>query len=191
MREAADGIRILHPLFRNSVGPSVAIRARNITFEPCPKCHAVLLVRAWHSRLPNCQQGPWTHAFRGHINDKTYVVALWNNPSARCLPGHWRELRRMACAPDAPRNTPSRFLAWMVNWFKENEPECERVISYQDTEVHSGTIYKAAGWTADAETAARTRDRTKSRTGTNRLYRSNANGAEPDRASKVRWSKVI
>ena len=44
----------------------------------------------------------------------TYAVALWHNPSARTLPGHWLELRRMACAPDAPHCTASRFLAEMT-----------------------------------------------------------------------------
>jgi hypothetical protein len=144
-------------------------------------------VRLWHSRLPKCQKGPWTQAFRGHVDDTTFVVALWNSPSGRCLPHHWRELRRMACSPDAPRNTASRFLSWMVRWFKKFEPEHEHLISYQDTVVHTGTIYRAAGWKPEAITVNRMRDRSGVRTGTQRMYRWNLNGVDTDRVSKVRW----
>ena len=125
------------------------------------------------------------------MDDMTFAVALWNNPSARCLPGHWRELRRMACAPDAPKFTASRFLGWMVRWFKQHEPEHEKLISYQDTAVHNGTIYKACGWVAESVTVERVRDRSKNRTNTTRAYRSNINGVEPDKSSKVRWAVRI
>lgn len=193
---SADSIRIMHPLFQmgdSGVTPTSAlqIKARDLIFEQCPKAHAVALVRAWHSRLPNCQNGPWTHAFHGRIGDETYVVALWNSPSGRCLPSNWRELRRMACSPDAPKNTPSRFLAWMVRWFKEHEPLCPHLISYQDTAVHSGTIYKAAGWLPEATTVERVRDRSGLRAGTTRKYRWNVNGEEPDSVSKIRWGLDI
>jgi hypothetical protein len=189
-----DGARVAYPLFQTGDGgsrPTSPLHARDLIFEKSPKNHAVTLIRMWHSRLPKCQRGPWTHAFRGHINDYSYVVALWNNTSSRCLPQHWRELRRMACSPDAPKNTASRFLAWMVRWFKKHEPQCERLISYQDTEVHTGTIYKAAGWTPEWRTTKRIRDRSKNRTGTNRMYRSNLHGKKIDSISKIRWEKIL
>jgi hypothetical protein len=166
------------------------VRARDLVFEPCPKPHAVEMVRLWHSRLPNTQRGPWTHAFRGHCHDQTYVVALWNNCSARTLPQSWRELRRMACAPDAPRNTASRFLGWMARWFTDNEPSVDRLISYQDTAVHEGTIYKAAGWVVGSEGVTRLRDRSKARVGTSRMYRTSINGTDADMSRKVRWEKA-
>lgn len=97
----------------------------------------------------------------------------------------------MACAPDAPRNTASRFLAWMVRWFKRNEPEHEHLISYQDTAVHTGTIYRAAGWRAEWTTTERIRNRSGKRVGTNRLYRWNVNGKDADMVSKVRWGVKI
>ena len=190
----ADSIRVLRPLFQVGDGgsiPTSALHARSLTFEQCPKPHCVALVRAWHSRLPECQDGPWTHAFRMHSNDVTFAVALWNSPSARCLPGHWRELRRMACAPDAPKNTASRFLGFMVRWFKKNEPQAERLMSYQDTAVHKGTIYKAAGWEKAWESVERVRDRSKARAGTSRAYRSNINGVDVDAVSKVRWEITV
>ena len=194
MKECAESIRVMHSLFQEGEGgptPTSALHARNLVFESCEKWHAVALVRAWHSRLPNCQNGPWTHAFRAHRGGRTYAVALWNSPSGRCLPQHWRELRRMACAPDSPKNTASRFLAWMVRWFRKNEPQREKLISYQDTAVHLGTIYKAAGWVAEWTSVARVRDRSGSRAGTSRLYRWNINGGNADMVSKVRWAVAL
>jgi hypothetical protein len=191
MSAPVDAARHTAPLFVASADASDShVRARHLLFEPCPKPHAVEMVRLWHSRLPNTQRGPWTHAFRGHCQDKTYVVALWNNCSARTLPQSWRELRRMACAPDAPRNTASRFLGWMARWFTDNEPSVDRLISYQDTAVHKGTIYKAAGWVIGSEGVKRLRDRSKARAGTSRMYRTSINGTDADMSRKVRWEKA-
>lgn len=168
--------------------PDEGLHARHLKLEPCAKAHAVLLTRAWHSRLPNTQAGPWQYAFKMVYSGVTFAVALWNNPSARTLPAHWLELRRMACAPDAPRYTASRFLGLMVKFFKQTAPEREKCISYQDTAVHTGTIYKAAGWTAEYCSKFRVRDRSKPRVGTQRMYRTNINGIQTDASSKVRWA---
>ncbi len=178
--------RVERPMFFGGAG-TTEIKARNLVFSTCKKSHAVVLTRLWHSRLPQTQSGPWMFAFSGEIDDVTYVVALWNNPSARGLPDSWLELRRLACAPDAPRNTPSAFLGFMAKWFRENRPEVERLISYQDTAVHHGTIYKAANWKVGAIAKARVRDRSKNRAGTSRAYRKNINGIDADASEKVRW----
>jgi hypothetical protein len=79
----------------------------------------------------------------------------------------------------------------MTRWFKEHCPERERMLSYQDTAVHQGTIYKAAGWTAAYTSKPRIRDRSKPRVGTSRNYRSNINGVEVDASAKVRWEKML
>lgn len=168
------------------------LKARHLTFEPCEKAVAVELCRAWHSRLPNTQKGPWQFAFCARTPEGEIVaVALWNNPSARTLPGHWLELRRMACSAAAPKYTASAFLGWMIRWFKAHHPHREKAISYQDTAVHDGTIYKAAGWTAAYRSKPRVRDRSKPRAGTNRMYRTSINGLAPDASAKVRWEKSL
>lgn len=192
--ERAIGARVAYPLFQTGDGgstPTIALRARDLAFEPCAKSHAVALVRAWHSRLPNCQRGPWMYAYHAHHDGVTYAVALWNSPSARTLPGDWIELRRMACAPDAPKNTASRFMGWMVKHLRAHHPQHPRAISYQDTEVHTGTIYRASGWTLDHVSAPRVRDRSGHRVGTTRQYRSNLNGLAPDASAKARWSVAL
>jgi hypothetical protein len=178
--------RIAYPLFATNTAPE-NIAAKNLQFEVCDKSFAANLIEQWHSRLPKCQSGPWQFAFHAYANDVTYAVALWNNPSARTLPSHWLELRRLAAASDAPRNTCSKFIGWMVRHFKQNHPERERCISYQDPAVHSGTIYKASNWSIDYVAKDRVRDRSGKRKGTNRFYRSNLNGEGVDSVGKVRW----
>jgi hypothetical protein len=78
-----------------------------------------------------------------------------------------------------------------VRYFRSECPERERCISYQDTAVHEGTIYKASNWTAAYVSKARVRDRSKDRVGTHRAYRSNLNGAGPDASEKIRWEMAL
>jgi hypothetical protein len=126
-----------------------------------------------------------SYAFHARHEDFSYAVALWSNPVARMLPQHWLELRRMACSPEMPKNGASAFLAWMARYFRKNHKEAERLISYQDTEVHQGTIYKAAGWIE----GNRTRQGDTWETG-NR-GRINANGDETIASVKVRWERTL
>lgn len=167
-------------------------KARNLSCLECPPPFAVSKVKQWHSRLPNVQSGPWQFAFLACLGEEVVAVALWHNPSARMLPSHWLELRRLACSPDAPRNTCSWFLARMAKFFRLNHPSRERLISYQDTAVHLGTIYKASGWDPVATSKPRLRDRSRSRTSVDpRMYRTNMNGNDVDGSAKTRWEKVI
>jgi hypothetical protein len=64
----------------------------------------------------------------------------------------WLELRRMAICDDAPKNTASRMLAFMRRDIRQTRPDIVRLISYQDTDVHRGTIYRASGWSVGAHT---------------------------------------
>jgi hypothetical protein len=58
----------------------------------------------------------------------------------------WMELKRMAISDDAPKNTASRMISYMVRDIRKDFPSVPRLISYQDPAVHSGTIYRASGW---------------------------------------------
>jgi hypothetical protein len=166
-------------------------QASQLSVERCDPQLARRFIAAWHSRLPKTQAGPWIIAFVASYEGTAFGAALWHNPSARTLPKEWLELRRLAVAPDAPHCTASRMLGQMKRWIKTHMPTVERLISYQDIEVHKGTIYKAAGWTPTHLAKARTRDRSKVRVGTSRMYRSNLNGQVPDSAAKMRWERSL
>lgn len=183
-----DGCRVAHPLFQtegDGSSPVSTLQVSDLVFERCARRHAVTLNRLWHSRLPKIPDGMISYAFHARNGDLTYAVAVWSNPVARLLPQHWLELRRMACSPEMPKNGASAFLAWMVRYLRKNHKAHERLISYQDTEVHRGTIYKAAGWLE----GNRTRQGDTWETG-NR-GRINQNGAETIASVKVRWEKVL
>lgn len=115
------------------------------------------LNKAWHSRVPEITWGgtACSPCYAATHENIVYAIAMWSCPIAgnrikdgfRCL-----ELRRMAIASDAPKNTASRFLSIMVSEIRKARPDVIRLISYQDTEVHKGTIYKASGWTLERQT---------------------------------------
>lgn len=181
--------RRLAPLFTPSESPPPN-SAKSLTVTRCEVQFARRMNAAWHSRLPDTQKGPWKYAFAAEWNGTCFGVALWHNPSARTLPQDWLELRRLAIAPDAPKFTATRMLGQMARYFKRYT-EAPRLISYQDVDVHQGTIYRAANWTASYYSKPRQRDRSKPRKGTRRDYRSNQNGVAPDAAGKVRWELVL
>ena len=184
-----DSDRLLMPIFQPKE-ITIPNKASDLTLVRCGIDSARLLIGKWHSRLPNTQKGPWQFAFAAHYDGIIYGVALWHNPSARTLPSHWLELRRLAISPDAPHCSASWMLGAMIKWFRANHPHREKAISYQDMQVHTGTIYKAAGWIAAYTSKARVRNRSTTRP-SGRMYRTSINGGAPDVAAKTRWEKIL
>ena len=181
-----DTDRMCEPLLCFGNTPEPPRKASRLSLVVCSVDHARCLVKKWHSRLPVTQPSPWRFAFAAQYDGMTYAVALWNNPSARTLPSHWLELRRMAVSNDAPHCTASWFLGAMLKFFRAHELSAEKLISYQDCDVHRGTIYKAAGWRVAYISKPRVRDRSTKRP-SGRMYRWNINSDAPDAAAKARW----
>lgn len=148
---------VMHPLFQEGQDGSIPIpplSAKGLRVEQIDFADAKLLNRLWHSRLPRLGTGfivnqPFLCFAAEGSGGVAYAVAIWSNPVARNLPQDtWLELRRLAIAPEAPKNTASRILRVMAAIIRKRRPGVVRLVSYQDTEVHSGTIYRAAGWVA-------------------------------------------
>lgn len=151
-----ESIRVMHPLFREGEGGSTPTSVLQLRVDRVPFEVARDLNALWHSRLPRIGDPPRLMraalCYAAHHGGVIFAVAIWSHPVALSLPQReWLELRRLAVAPDAPRNTASRVLAVMARLIRRERPGVVRLISYQDTEVHRGTIYRAAGWTAAAE----------------------------------------
>jgi hypothetical protein len=68
----------------------------------------------------------------------------------------------------------------MEKYIKKNLPAVERLISYQDTEVHHGTIYKASNWEVGRITSGDDWVR-------NNRYRQ----ASQTASIKIRWEKSL
>ncbi len=135
------------PLFVLSEQQEIAIESpRQFTMTRITSAKARQLNALWHSVLPNIKTMV-SLCFGFQADGQWYAVALWSKPAARLLPQQtWLELRRFAISPDAPKNTASWCLAKMEKFIRADMPQIERLISYQATDVHQGTIYRAANW---------------------------------------------
>jgi hypothetical protein len=186
VNNCAESMRVMHPLFHAGERGSTPTSALQLRVDPIPFRVARSLNKEWHSRLPMFRtpnNGACCDCFAAEFNGIIYAVAIWSAPVARLLNGrNWFELRRMAVCPEAPKNTASRFLSVMTRLIHRSRSDVVRLISYQDTEVHTGGIYKACGWNAvDCSDSATNWDVRSSR------VRSPAQSNAP----KVRWEKII
>lgn len=108
----------------------------------------------WHSRLPvtshsNMIRNAHKIFYGAEFADNCFAVAMWTDPVAGNRMSKndvWLELRRLAIAPDAPKFTATWMIAKMIKHIRKQFPDVTMLISYQDTEVHSGTIYAASNW---------------------------------------------
>ena len=121
---------------------------------------ASMLNEQWHSVLPKIH---WSNITRNtHYvcygifdRDECIGVAIWSSPVAqnRFPDGkQMLELRRLALSNKCPPNTASRTISIMIRLIHKKFPEITRLISYQDTAIHKGTIYTASNWKKTAET---------------------------------------
>jgi hypothetical protein len=130
-------------------GSSTLTSALSLWFETVDLSTALEFNRLWHSQLPRLDRrvAAWL-CYGASDNGQYRAIAVWSLPVARLLPqdGSCLELRRFAIALGCPKNTASRMLGWMVRDLGRRRPAARRLVSYQDCNVHTGTIYKASGW---------------------------------------------
>ena len=174
MNLGTDNVRDSIPLFRNGSGGSIPTSVHQLTIVKCKPQLACKLNALWHSRLPEIN---WSNVVR----NKRYVCFSaeydFISYANRFKNGNQMlELRRLAISPEAPTNTASRMLKIMKNIIKKEFSEINRLISYQDTQVHKGTIYKASGWNAIHKTR-----------GTSWTTKKRTRSKEQSLADKVRW----
>ncbi len=152
MTTRADDVLVAYPLFQEEGGGSTPTSALSLTFEEINMRLACDLNRKWHSMLPrtdlgNMLCGNMSVAYGALYDNQWWAVAIWSQPIIRSMcDGHTIELRRLAIADDAPKNTASRMLAVMRRLVKRKMPHLNKAISYLAVDVHAGTIYKASGW---------------------------------------------
>lgn len=161
MSSRAGSVQVAHPLFfQVEGGGSIPTSALQLRFEKIGMKRAQELNRAWHSVLPKTVLGNLVRnrryiAYVASFDGIHYAVAIWTDPVAAhtTKDGDRKlELRRMAIQENAPKNTASRMIGWMVKDVKRRWPELVGLLSFQCTENHSGTIYKASGWHSTGET---------------------------------------
>ena len=161
---------------------------KQFTFEVIRAQTACLLNQQWHSRLPiidwsNVVRNTHYVCFGAKHNDEFYASAIWSSPVAQNRFKYGKqilELRRLAISPEAPRNTATRMLAFMRKHIVKTMPDIALLVSYQDTEVHLGTIYKADNWVATSVSE-----------GTSWTNEKRQRNKDQSLADKVRWEYKI
>lgn len=154
-----DGVPVASPLFQGEGGGSIPTSPLQFRLETCTPEDAVLLNKYWHSRLPDiplvavrCTSR--LICYRSVFDEGIFAAAIWTDPiAANRLTGGstMMELRRLAIGPEAPKMTATWMISKMVKDIRSRFPDVLKLISYQDTGVHTGTIYKASGWKAVSE----------------------------------------
>jgi hypothetical protein len=121
---------------------------------------AASLNKQWHSLLPrtdlgNLLCGNMSAAYGAYFKGRWFAVAILSQPIIASLcDGETIELRRLAICKDAPKNTASRMMGVMRRLLRRDMPFVKKIISYLAVDVHTGTIYKAAGWQPVGEIVA-------------------------------------
>ena len=142
----------------------------------------------WHSRLPlidwsNVVRNTYYVCYGASFDNNWFAVAIWSDPVARNRLNEGKsilELRRMAICSAAPKNTATWMLGIMIHLIKKRFPAIRKLISYQDTQVHTGTIYKAAGWLPEQYSR-----------GHKWTTKSRERNPEQTLANKIRWAREL
>ena len=150
MRESCgDGVTVAQPLFQVEGQGSIPMSPLHLDIQEITVEEAVFLNNKWHSRLPKITN-PYsknTICFGAVYKNCFFASAIWSDPIARYYNNTGRlELRRFAISDKAPKQTGTRMISIMTKLIKKKYSNIWLLISYQDTDVHKGIIYKASGW---------------------------------------------
>ena len=161
------------------------VSCNQLQFVVIPPQLACNLNANWHSRLPdihfsNVVRNKYQICF-GAMHDDEYVAsAIWSSPVARSFDDRQvLELRRLAVSNACPKNSATKMLGFMQRYIRKHLPQISLLISYQDTEVHTGTIYKASNWISAHKTKYKAWDVSRERS------------AAQSKADKIRWELRI
>jgi hypothetical protein len=157
---SGDNVTVALPLFQEASGGASPTSPHQFQFKEIKAQSASSANEAWHSRLPKIH---WSNIVRNthyvcygaFYEGEMWAVGIWSSPVAQNGFKDGKkilELRRLAISNNCPKNTATRMLSVMIKLIKRKFPDLTRLISYQDTEVHSGTIYKAGNWQPIKET---------------------------------------
>ena len=144
---SGDSVRVAQPLFPVEGQGSIPMSPLQFEIVQIETKLAKQLNKLWHSRLPLIYSFDSKICYGLEYKNILFAVSVWSHPVSRyfSVDTHM-ELRRMAISPEAPKNTASRFIKLMIINIKKKFINVHTLLSYQDTEVHTGTIYKASGW---------------------------------------------
>jgi hypothetical protein len=177
-------IMIQEPLFYDN-DFSIPSSPKDINLKVIKARFASELNKTWHSRLPNIHysniiRNRYEVCYGAHYKGIWIACAIWSSPVNQNFDiVTTLELRRMAVSNLCPKNTATNLISRMIKDIKIRLPLVTKLISYQDTDVHLGTIYKAANWYIDGETKFTTWNKSRKRS------------SDQSKANKIRWAYDI
>lgn len=136
-------------LFEKPLFPELPVTVKSLEFRLIDIKTACYLNYQWHSILPeviptNIWRSRFSIAFVLLFKAEYVGVAIYSAPVNQYLDdGETLELRRLALSEVCPKNSATYFMARCEKQIKIELPVISRLISYQDTQAHRGTIYKA------------------------------------------------
>ncbi len=143
-----------HPTFQWEDGgssPTLPLQIKDMKCYPCNLKRVARIVEEWHYSKTVWGVN-WTYCFEMRVGETQVGAAIVGQPATKSVAdkhgglGNVLELRRFCCREDAPKNSESFFLGWMLRWLKKNT-EAATLLSFADTlQGHEGTIYKASNF---------------------------------------------
>lgn len=153
MDSRADSVVVTRTLFQEPIGSSILTSAQQLVIREVKGASAAKCYELWH--YLGTTDFLATHHFGVFHGDELLGCLSFGVPNAKELKGYWTqntqkgwwELKRMALAPECPKNSESRSIAFAIRCLKKTY-DVKGVITYADDGVgHVGTIYKASGFT--------------------------------------------
>lgn len=119
----------------------------------CSLAEAQRMVRLWHYARGGSNTRVYTHALYRKGEEAPYGVVWWLPPTRVACESvdkeRWKQvlsLTRMVVSPRAPKNACSFLLARSVQAIKK-EGRFVALVTYADeSQGHTGGVYKASGW---------------------------------------------
>jgi hypothetical protein len=122
--------------------------------QSVPLATAQDLVVRFHYSKGGSNTGVYCHGLVERDTENVLGVAWWLPPTRVAGESvnreHWKKvlsLTRLVCVPEAPKNSASFLLAHSVRLIRR-EGRFVSLVTYADeSQGHTGAIYRAAGWT--------------------------------------------
>ena len=129
------------------------LRKEDWEVRPCPLAEAQALVRLYHYARGGSNTAVYTHGLYRRGEEALYGVVWWLPPTRVACESvdkeRWKQvlsLTRMVVSPSCPKNACSFLLARSTSLIKKERRFVALVTYADESQGHTGGVYKAAGW---------------------------------------------
>ena len=137
------------PLFQGEDGGAIPTSPHQLFFRPIKYITANNFLVKWHYLH---RQAPTSFSYGAYFSGQIIGACTIGKPASHTLLGGVAgkeraadvfELNRLCFLDEAPKNSESRFIGWVIRQMAKSTI----LVSYADTaQGHSGIVYKATNW---------------------------------------------